>query len=158
MFSSALRVAENTPTRLTVVDPPFYWVGFVFLFLGLILVLACFSAASQPNAPKAIRSVGIFFALLFLIPGLWVSTDRTTLIFSRDSGTLSVIQQRMLLYHHTQEVPLRDVMRVDVEAGRGTRRLVVLMSSGGGIGIGGHTTQVGQYEVAKTMNDFLKSH
>jgi hypothetical protein len=143
---------------MVIVDPPYYFVGLVFLSFGLVLVLATALAASQRDMPRSVIWVGLFFALPSLFAGTWVCTDKAVLIFDRGTQTMTVKQQKMFIFGSHNEVPLNQVDRAEVEAGRGTRRLVILTNNGGAIGVGSHTTQAGQYEMVKAINDFLAGH
>jgi hypothetical protein len=155
MFSSAIEVIHQTPSRLTVVDPPYYLLGGFFAVAGLVWIVGCLILVNRSGTPM---KYGVVFTLMgapFLILGLILLTSRTSSVLSRDANVMTV-DSRCLgirLQHH--QVPLTAVRRAAVEAGRG-RLLIVLLDSGAPITLAGRTDRNGYYEAANAINEFMK--
>lgn len=153
--SSALHVVERTPTKLIVMNPPYYWIGLIFLLIGLFLTLGMF--AKGPAGTRAgLNWVALIFAVPFLLFGLAQLTGGTIATFSRERNNLIVVKRYFGISRKLTEVPLPSVRRAVVEGGgRRTQRLVIIAGSGNPVALGGYTTQAGYYEVADAINGFL---
>lgn len=153
--TSALHVLERTPSRLVVINPPYYWIGLIFFLVGLFLTFGMF-AKGPGGARTGVNWVALIFATPFLLFGLAQLTGGTVATFSRESNSMMVAKRYFGISRKLTEVPLPSVRRAVVEGGgRRTQRLVIIVGTGNPVALGGYTTQAGYYEVADAINGFL---
>lgn len=156
--SSALHVVERTPSRLVILNPPYYWVGGIFLVVGLFIVAAVLVPQKGPDLGSSTKLIGVLFAVPFLAVAAWLLTNRTTVTFSRDTGAMTVDHARFGFHHSRLQIPIEDVDKASVAPMHaGSWRLEVMLRSGEPVMIGGQTTQKGYFDTAKAINDFLRS-
>jgi hypothetical protein len=157
--SSAIRVLERTPLKLIVASPPYYSAGTSFILLSLLTaVFLIYVGRKKPNQGErplwpTLLLIGPFFAV-----GAGLLTSRTLATLSRDTGELTVERRFFGVPLNDVKVPLEDLRYATVEAGRGSRRLVLICQSGRVVSIGAFTDRGGQYAAANAINDFLGSH
>jgi hypothetical protein len=153
--SSALRVVENTPNRLVIVNPPSYLVGTLFLLVALFLLTATIFGVKNLSLVRRAALCGLL-VLPFLLVAVAQLGSGSVAIFDGESRTVTVRTRVMGYPLRSAVVPLADLQRPVVESGRGTRRLVLLLRGGSIVPIGlGHSSQSGQYEAAAAISQFL---
>jgi hypothetical protein len=152
MFSSsAIHVIEQTGDRLVVTDPPYYTLGWCLVGLALVtLVFRYFVSASSTHLWP-----GFLLAVPFLLAGVGLLTSDTTFTFSRSAGTVVIDKRTFGIVRPVREVPLRNIQSARVETGRNSRRLVLVLESGGTIPMGTLTSQQGQFQAANAINRIL---
>ncbi|MGH9395992.1 MAG: hypothetical protein ACRD18_03985 [Terriglobia bacterium] len=156
--SSALHVVERTPSKLVILNPPYYWVGGIFLVVGLFIVAAIFIPQNGPALSGSTKLIGVLFAVPFLAVAAWILTSRTTVTFSRDTGEMTVDQAKFGFRHSRLQIPIQAVDKATVAPlHAGSWRLEVMLRSGEPVMIGGQTTQKGYFDAAKAINDFLRN-
>jgi hypothetical protein len=152
--SSAIQVVEQTQSRLVVLDPPYYLMGWSFVVLALVLFVLPLIFARSNRARTVTLGRGIF-ALTFVLVGLGTLGSRTTTTFSREDQTMSVQRVRYAVFRSRTDYPLDSVRSATVETGRNSRRLTVLLNSGGVVLLSSLTDKPGQYAAADAINGFL---
>lgn len=149
--SSVMRVVQSTPTRLVIVDPPYYLGGGILMLIGIILGAVLLNLKVQ-NSTR----IAVIVTLPIFIAGLGALTSQTVMTFSRETGTVS-IQRRWFGFSRSKiEVPLDSVRYATVQTQRGSRRFAIVLTSGRVLAPGSATTQGGEYDVTNAINDFLK--
>jgi len=105
-------------------------------------------------AARVMRGVLVLAATPFLLLGwgIWQSDIQNT--FDRSSGLLTV-ERRTFGVRRKVEIPLTELDRTTVEAGRAGRRLVVKLKSGPVARLTGYSNRQGHYEAAKAIDNFL---
>lgn len=174
MPSWSLQVVENTPTRLVIVEPPPHWMAGLVAGVGLILlVIAILNPAaflmskmtarmSMPQegvqignlAAQVVRWVLVLAASPFLLLGWGILNSDIRATLDRPSRLLTV-ERRTFGLRRNVEIPLEQLDRATVEAGRTSRRVVVMLKSGAAVRVTGYSNRQGHYAVAKAINDFL---
>jgi len=174
MPSWSVQVVEQSPSRLVILEPAPYWIAAVVAGIGLLLLgiailnpggfLVSQMAARLPMpesglqignlAARVMRGVLVLAATPFLVLGwgIWKSDIQTT--FDRSSGLLTV-ERRTFGVRRKVEIPLGELDRTTVEAGRAGRRLVVRLKSGRAVRLTGYSNRQGHYEAAKAIDGFL---
>ncbi len=153
---SAIRVIENSSTRLVILDPPYYSLAFNFLLLCAVSGIGFFILTrTKIYAMMRIRwfipTLIIFFALIAV--GLLLS--RSYITFSKDAGKMSVRRLVVGIPRGRVEVPLDQIKYATVENFMGARVVTVVLKSGGTIRLGNFTDQGGQFGAVDAINDFL---
>jgi len=149
--SSVMHVVESTPTRLVILDPPYYLGGGILVLIGIILGAVLLNLRIQNSTRVAmIVTIPIFVA------GIGALTSQTTMTFSRETGTASIQRHWFGIPRNKIEVPLDSVRYATVQTQRGSRRFAIVLSSGRVLAPGSATTQGGEYDVTNAINDFLK--
>lgn len=154
--SSAIQVVERTASKLVVVDPPYYLLGFGFLALCVISLPVAFVIGLKYNVIKKVVIWWAVTSLPFLIAGLAFCTGKTILTFSRDSGNVTVARTYFGIPFRSRQFPLDLPVKAVVETARAGRSLVLLTRAGPPIAVTIFTDRGGYYEAAGAINDFLQ--
>lgn len=150
----AIRVVVNTPSKVVIVDPPYYSLGTWMLFLGLCALLAGVFLASRSSVPVA----GWLFILVAVGLGLfgtYLISSKTTITLTRDDGWLKSQREYWWIKRPDTGVRIADVRRVTVETMKYSHRLVLVMKSGEGLAVEDGSNRQGYYGAADAINDFL---
>jgi len=150
----AIRVVVNTPSKVVIVDPPYYSFGTWMLFLGLCALLAGAFLIARSSVPAA----GYLFLLVTLGLGLFGSyliTSKTTITLTRDDGWLKSRKEFWGMKRPETGVHIADVQRVTVETMKYSHRLVLIMKSGDTFGVEEGSNRQGYYGAAEAINGFL---
>ena len=158
MPSWAIQVVEQSPSRLVIAEPAPAWIGGPVLGIGLILVVvAIFKPGAflmSPMAARVVRGVLALAAMPFLLLGWGILKSDWQATLDRPSGLLTV-ERRTFGARRSAEFRLAEIDRATVEAGRASRRVVVMLKSGAAVRVTGYSNRQGHYGVAKAINDFL---
>ena len=150
----AIRVVVNTPSKVVIVDPPYYSLGAWMLFLA--------SCALVIGVVLLVRSIAPPIAwLLFLVTvglglfGSYLITSKTTITLTREDGWLKSQKEYLGMKRPETGLRLTDVRRVTVETVRYSHRLVLIMKSGDSFAVEDGSNRQGYYGAADAINDFL---
>jgi len=153
--SPAIRVVEQTSSKLVLLYPPNYLFGGMLLLVSLLLLfLTLVLYRIQVREPKVnwlTTGLGIFFILL----GLLYSSNHTVFTFSREAGRLSISRSIFGITSRDTDVPLQDIRKAAVETTGNQRRLVLVMNSGSVLRMTFSTRQASYYATADVINAFL---
>ena len=152
---SGIRVVEQTPERLVVVDPPYYLLGGFFLLFGLALSVFALPSKQQGQSQQGFDWLALALASPFLLVGWYFLASKATLVVSRETGRMSVVRSYFGFPVRQHEGPLEEARYANVETGKGTRRVVVVLRSGKVVAVGGLTDRKGHYQAAEAINAFL---
>ncbi len=149
MPSWSIQVVEQSPSRLVIAEPAPAWMGGLVLGIGLILVVI-----ASRMAARVARGVLVLAATPCLLLGWGILKSDMQATLDRPSGLLTV-KRRSFGVRRSAEFRLAEIDRATVEAGRASRRVVVLLKSGAAVRVTGYSNRQGHYGVAKAINDFL---
>jgi len=156
--SSAIQVVEQTPTRLVILDPPYYLVGGLILLVGLVGALQFGRAFTGGKQVLVSPWLTLLLVSPFVLVGLGLLTSRTVVTLSRDLGNATVDRRIFGLPWLKKEVPLADLRNAEIQRGhRQTKRLALVLRNGSKIGLGAFTNVGGgQEQAAAAINAFLR--
>jgi hypothetical protein len=152
--SSAIQVVEHTPSRLAILDPPYYLIGWCFLVVGVSVAIFVLLRGGRSGWIENSRWTSSLLGVPFLLIGFGFLTSKTTAVFSRESQMMTINSSRFGISHKV-EVPLSSIRSANVVTGSNTRRLIVVLDSGTTINLTGLTDKQGQYPAMNAINDFL---
>jgi hypothetical protein len=157
MFLSAIHVVEKSANRLVVVSPPYYWIGLIFLAVGLFVLIAALSPASAGDKTKTNTTwIGVAVAAPFLLAAMGQLTSSTRIVVERDTQIFRLEARTFGFTYRATTIPLNQMQRVAVES-RGIRAqaLSARLRNGQIIHLTGATTQSGYGEAAHQLNQFI---
>src|SRR5438094_7632681 len=124
--SSAIRVVESTPSRLVIIDPPFYTLGIGFLICSIVAAAIWLRPGSSPDQRRfswwAVVAIGPI-----LLSGIGLLTSTTRIILSAHEGTVKIDRRYFGLFHSGQQFPTGELRQVSVETSEGYRSLVFVL-------------------------------
>lgn len=153
--SSALRVVDQSPSKLVIVDPPNYLVGLLLGFAAVLMLAVAIFLFRYHDARRIGAYLGIVLSLLFLFIAAWSGTGETTVTLSRDSGVLEVQPTSLGSPDQATQIPLSKIKRANVEALTSTRRLVLILDASEPVTLVDASGRDGYYQAADAINNFL---
>jgi hypothetical protein len=152
--SESIRVLENTPSRVVILDPPNYSFGAYMLFLGLcgagIAIFLFYRRSLIPLGYMLVLVAGLLGAF-----GIYLLTNQRLITLSRPDGTLKLEKSAWGLTHVQATISFNTVQRATVETVKYSRMLVVIMKSGESFALGDGSNRDGYYKAENAINDFL---
>ncbi|MGO9086261.1 MAG: hypothetical protein ACLP6G_13100 [Terriglobales bacterium] len=156
--SSAVRVIQDSNSRLTIVQPPFFAAGIAVLLLVLVGAGVVYGMARATRAGSEVKWILLTSTIPFLCIAVAFLTARRVVVFDAVSQNVTLTRYLVGLRWKAMEVPLTQVSSATVVSGMGTHRLALTLNSGRSLSLGNYTSQAGYYEAANAINDFLKLH
>jgi hypothetical protein len=153
--SSALKVVDQSPAKLVIVDPPNYLVGFILGVVAVLILAVAIFLFRYHDARRIGAYFGIALSLLFLFIAAWSGTGETTLTLSRDTGILEVQPTSLGSADHATQIPLSKIKRANVETLPSTRRLVLILDAAEPVTLVDASGRDGYYQAADAINNFL---
>lgn len=150
----AIRVIENSRTRLVVLDPPFYSFGLWLAFLAAVALVLMFVVAVKIRL--AFGVIPLIFAIVLGGLGSFLCTNRTVYTFSRENGTLRTQNYAWGMKRNDTSLPLDSISRVTVETIQYNHVLTVILTSGESFNLGNGSNRQGYYGAADAINNFLE--
>jgi hypothetical protein len=152
--SEAIRVVVNTPSKVVIVDPPYYSLGTWMLFLASCTMIICFILLRRSIMPP------VTLLLLFVTLGLglfggYLISSRTTTTLTKEEGWLKSQRELYGIKRPETGVRLSDIRRVTVETVQYNHRLMLIMKSGDNFAVGDGSNRQGYYGAADAINDFI---
>ena len=144
--SSSIRTIQEADARLVVVCPPFYLAAAISFAVVFVAVLIAFLATGE---------IPLTILIPVFVVSLGLATTSAVAVLDRSAGTLQVRRKIFALFVQEKTVPLSTVRRVQIETGKGTRRLEFTTSGGLSVPVGFLTSQSGVREAAEAINNFL---
>jgi len=158
MPSWTIQVVEQSPSRLVIAESAPAWIGGPVLGIGLILVVIAIlnpgAFLMSQMAARVVRGVLVLAAMPCLLVGWGILKSDMQATFDRPSGLLTV-ERRTFGVRRSAEFRLAEIDRATVEAGRASRRVVVMLKSGAAVRVTSYSNRQGHYGVAKAIHDFL---
>jgi hypothetical protein len=152
---SPVQVVEQTPSRLVVVDPPYYLAGICLTAASLLLAAFLWMQVDDADPQGRIGWPALVMAAPFLLIGLLLLTNVTTATLSRASNTLRIDRSYLGMVLRRREFPLSEVRCASVGTDQQTRRLAFVLVSGEEVWLGSFTDRKGYYAAADAINAFL---
>lgn len=154
--NSAIQVLEQSPSRLVVIDPPYYSLGIGFLIVAVITLSVTAIHRSMTGRPLSTAWLGMILTALPLLIGLGLMTSRSIITLDRPTDTLTFDGRWIGLYHERATYPLSSILNATVETSSASARLVIVFQSGDALALSSFTGRRGQYTGANAINSFLK--
>jgi hypothetical protein len=152
--SEAIQVLERSPSRVVILEPPYYSMGIWLFFLALL-----FGAAAAFLFYKGfLPALGIMFGLVVLglgVFGTYLMTSKRLITVSRADGLLEVRTSSFGRTRVEGTLALDQVRKVVVENNRYANSLVVVKKSGEALSLDNGTNREGYYGAAEAINELL---
>lgn len=154
MPSSSIRVTEQSGSRLVVLAPPYYPAAIAVLS-AVLLALMVFFLISLLSGHR--RTSGVLLGVLFmLLLGVGITMRSTIAIFDFSTETFQVKSSLAGIKWSARSYPLSRLEYAGIQCGgRGTERLVLQLTGGEIVALGGLTSQPGRGAAVQAINDFL---
>jgi hypothetical protein len=153
MPSSSIRVTEQSGSRLTVLAPAYYPAAIAVLSM-VLLALLVFFLISLLSGHR--RTSGVLLGALFiLLVGVGITLRSTIAVFDFSTETFQVESSLAGITWRVHSYPLSRLEHAGIQRGRGTERLILQLTGGELVVIGGSTSQPGRDATAQAINDFL---
>lgn len=152
--ASAIRVIEQTPARLVVLEPP-YTVGYVLAVGGILWLLIAWFILSGPRARAWAYLALMGPGLLLALAGFATATWTRTVTFSRPSGQILTQSRVFGISLGASSRPLSEAVYADVVQIDVTRNIMLHLHSGSAVPLFTNSDRHGQYEAAHAINQFL---
>ena|ERR1700727_1209404 len=154
MPSSSIRVTEQSGSRLAVLAPPYYPAAIAVLSAVLLALMILFFISLLSGHR---RTSGVLLGLLFmLVVGVGITLRSTIAIFDFSTETFQVKSSFAGITWSERSYPLSRLEYAGIQrGGRGTERLVLQLTGGEIVALGGSTSQRGRGAAAQAINDFL---
>jgi len=154
--SSAIRVIENTSSRLVILNPPYYSLGFNFLLLCTVSALGFFLLTrTKIYTMMKFRWIIPSIICVFVVVALSLLFSKSYITFSKETGKMLVQRWSAGIPRGTVEVPLDQIKYVTVENFSGARTMTVVLTNGDTVRLGNFTDQGGEFGAVDTINGFL---
>jgi hypothetical protein len=153
--SSAIQIAERSPSRLVILDPPFYGLGLFLIILGVILLAAAAVLFPAFRAGRESLWLVLPVAAIPLVTGAALLTSRSYVVLSHENGLVEIQDESFGKAESKRQIPLQEVRAAAVEPFSNTRRLVLVLQSGGVVPLTSATSRGGHQMAANAINDFL---
>lgn len=155
MPSSALRVVNQSPSKLIIVDPPNHTLGIIFGIVAILVLAIAVFLFRYHDVRRIGAYLGIAVSLLFVLIAAWTETGETTVTLSRDSSMLEIQPTSLGSADPATQIPFSKIKRANVEALPSTRRLVLLIDGGEPVILVSASSRDGYYQAAEAINKFL---
>jgi hypothetical protein len=154
--SSAIQVTAQSAAALEIVDPPMYAAGGAILLLSIAGLVLLHHAESRSGSKLQLGWPGYAVLLVFALIGLAFLTSREEILFSLDTGSMTVRKWSLGISRSEMVLPLATIQAAQVERNRYGYRVVVILKEGQIISLGRFTGQSGHYAAANAINNFLE--
>jgi hypothetical protein len=149
----AIQVLEHTPSRVVILDPPYYSLAIIVLaFAACAGAVAAFLYLRQMVVPSAL------LLLIFLVLagfGSFLMTRKRLISLDRSNGLLKIEKTTWGVSSVQATLPLDQIQKAIVENVRYTHSLVVVVKSGEAFALGGSSDRQGYFGAVDAINDFL---
>ncbi len=150
----AIQVLERSPSRVAILDPPYYSAGALVLFFAVIVGGVAIFLFYRGFVPP----VAVMLSLICLALGAfgsYLTTSKRMISLSRADGMLRVQKGAFGMSHPESAVPLDQIRKAIVENVRYTHTLVIVMKSGDVYSLGNASDRQGYFGAAEAINDLL---
>jgi hypothetical protein len=151
---SPIRVIDHTPTRLIILDPPYYLLGGIFLLAAVALTV--WGVISRKSASSAADWRASLLAIPLGIVAIVQLTSTTRIAFSREAGTMVLERRYAGITVRHEEVPIDRIRSSGVSSNDGNHSLFIELSSGQTVALTGNSDRVGHNAAADAINTFLR--
>jgi len=149
----AIQVIESSPTRLVILDPPFYSFGLWLAFLAALAFALTIVVALKIRLGFGV--VPLVFAIVLAGIGSFLCTAKTVYTLSRSDGALRTETYAWGIKRGESKLPLETIRRVNVETIEYNHILTVILNTGESFNLGNGSNRQGYYGAADAMNNFL---
>jgi hypothetical protein len=152
--ASAIRIIEQTPGRLVILEPP-YTVGYVLAVGGILWLLVAWFFLSGPRA-RAIAYIALLGpGILLALAGFATATWTRAVTFSRPDNQILTQTRVFGINLAASARPLSDAAYADVVQVDVTRNILLHLHSGSAVPLFTNSDRHGQHEAAQAINQFL---
>lgn len=153
--SSAIRVIQETPSTLVVIEPS-HAGGWILIGAGVVWFIGAFFLIGLSKTKLLGYLVMLLPPLLMALAGTAAVTMNTRAIFSKADNRVTVDDKIFGISMDHVEVPLSDVQYAEVIHIDVTRNVLLHLNSGKVVHIGGNSDRSGHYEATHAINTFLR--
>jgi len=151
-----IQVIESTPTRLVLVDPPFYLAGGAFTLIALAVAATGLWTDYDRMPPERIGWPALVLAVPFALIAAALMAGSTKLTLSRDNMRFQLTRTYFGIYRKETVLPLEELQSASVVSTEGTRQLQLHLRNGRTMTMGAFTDRKGYVDSAMAIDAFLK--
>jgi hypothetical protein len=153
---SPIRIVEKTPSRLVIVDPPFYLAGGMFALVSVGMAALSLWKDSDVTPVEQIGWPALILALPFLVITAALLGGSTRLVLSRETRLFAMDKRYFWFFAKRMVMPLDELRSASVVNSDWTRQLQLQLSSGAVVTTGSLSDRRGYTDAANAINEFLQ--
>lgn len=153
--SEAIQVLENTPSRVVILDPPYYSLGAIILIVAICIgSVACF-LLFRGGVLTFIGLPFIVMAVILTVFGSFLLTSSRLITLSRSEGVLRIERSKWGMKSLEATIALNQIRRAAVGNVHFSNFIVIVMQSGESFRLGEGSNRQGYYGAVDAINHFL---
>ncbi len=156
-WTGSIQILENSPSRLQVVDPPYYFAGAMFVLVALGICAMSLIRDDSTTPPSRVGWPAFLIAVPFLVVAAAMLGSQTAITLDRSSNLLDIQIRKFFLPTQHRAEPLAHLRRAEVASYEGTQTLILLFASGSKLPLGSYTDRGGYPAAAEAINNFLSA-
>ena len=152
---SEVYIAKQSADEIIVIEPPYVLLGITLAVVGATILFFFVRATLNAQPGERYWIFPVIFSTPFLIPGLWLSTTKTTIELSKPQQVLHLQKTIFFIPFRSQNFPFSQVRDVNMGYSQQGRFLYLELDSGERVRMTGSTDRRGYGEAMDAINMFL---